>query len=231
MVGIIAALGIELELLRQSLENEASRVISGRIYYTGFLYGRQVVMAVCGVGKVNAAVCAQTMCLEFKPELIINTGVAGALASGLAVGDVVVASCAVQHDMDTSAIGDPLGTLSVADKSLIRLPCDESIADALLSFAYELGANTRLGVVASGDQFIHSPERKDFLISEFGAVCCEMEGGAIAHVCALNATKCAIVRVMSDSADGGAPTDFGLFAPKAARLGAAIVRNFLSQKE
>jgi len=231
MTGIIAALGIEMALLRQNLENERTREIAGRIYYSGRLCGRDVVLAVCGIGKVNAAVCAQTMCLEYKPDLIINTGVAGALADGLGVGDVVVAGSAVQHDRDTTACGDPPGTLDLGEGLMVNLPCDESISAALLEQAQSLDASAVLGTVASGDQFIHSAERKGFIRGTFNAACCEMEGGAIAHVCALNGVKCAIVRVMSDSADGGAPVDFTQFAPRAADLSARIVRGFLASNK
>ncbi|MDR3345430.1 MAG: 5'-methylthioadenosine/adenosylhomocysteine nucleosidase [Oscillospiraceae bacterium] len=230
MIGIIAALNIEISLLRQNLEGDETRLIAGNLYSKGTLCGQNVVLAVCGVGKVNAAVCAQTMCLEYDAEMIINTGVAGALSPELGVGDVVIADCAVQHDMDTTAIGDEPGTLSIAGESIVRLPCYRETALSLLGQAQKLGANAVLGTIASGDQFIHNPERKEFLRGTFNAACCEMEGAAIAHVCALNETACAIVRVISDSADGGAPVDFALFAPKAAKLGAEIVQNFLADE-
>ncbi|MCL2023507.1 MAG: 5'-methylthioadenosine/adenosylhomocysteine nucleosidase [Oscillospiraceae bacterium] len=226
-IGIIAAMDIELQLLRQDLEGEESQVITGKTYYTGSLCGQSVVMAVCGVGKVNAAVCAQTMILKFAPELLINTGVAGGLAAGIGVGGVVVASDAVQHDMDTTVIGSPHGALDVCGKYTVNLPCDKNTAQALLEQAKKLGAAAVLGTVASGDQFIHCPQRNEFLRGTFNAACCEMEGGAIAHVCAMSGTRCAIVRVMSDSADNDAPVNFLEFAPKAADLSAKIVRGFL----
>ncbi|MDR1409827.1 MAG: 5'-methylthioadenosine/adenosylhomocysteine nucleosidase [Oscillospiraceae bacterium] len=230
MVGIIAALDIELALLRQNLENEQAHTISGRIYYQGKLCGQEVVLAVCGVGKVNAAVCAQTMCLEYAVSLIINTGVAGALAEGLGVGDVVVGTSAVQHDMDVTDIdiGDPPGLLIVAGERMVNLPCDARAADRLSQLAHASGVHVMLGTVATGDQFIHDAARKAWVLETFGAACCEMEGGAIAQVCAANGVRCAIVRAISDTAEGGAAVDFAQFAPKAAEIGASVVQDFLA---
>ncbi|MDR0884473.1 MAG: 5'-methylthioadenosine/adenosylhomocysteine nucleosidase [Oscillospiraceae bacterium] len=232
MIGIIAALDAELALLRGKLADENIRTLSGTNYYTGTLAGQGVVLAVCGVGKVNAALCAQTMCLLWQPTLIINTGVAGALAAGLHVGDVVIGTAAVQHDMDVTdiGVGDPPGLLLFGGERWVELPCDAFTTKRLTQIAEANGARVLPGVVATGDQFIHDSARKAWIVETFGAACCEMEGGAIAHVCAANAVPCAIVRAISDNADDGAAGDFLEFLPIAAQNGAGIVEEYLRSR-
>ena len=123
MIGIIAAMNVEMESLRSHIENPVSKNISGITFVSGTLEGKEVVTAVCGIGKVFAALCAQTMILRYQPECIINTGVAGTLTDALTIGSVAVSSGVVQHDMDTSPLGDPLGLISGINKVVI--PADK----------------------------------------------------------------------------------------------------------
>lgn len=124
MTGIIGAKEIEIEALNAQMENRQTRTVSGIEFTSGTLYGREVVTAVCGIGKVFAAMCAQTMILLYSPDRIVNTGVAGSLSTSLNIGDIVVSDYVVEHDMDTSPLGDPVGMISVIKYSRISPPTE-----------------------------------------------------------------------------------------------------------
>lgn len=226
MIGIVGAMTCETEALCAATENKQTEYVSGIAYTTGLLEGQEVVIATCGVGKVYAAICAQTMILCYHPDLIINTGVGGTLTAELGIGDVAVASALVQHDMDTSPIGDPVGLVSGINK--IYFEADEKTADSLAACVQAEGLRAMRGVIASGDQFVASRERKDFITATFGAIACEMEGAAIAHVATVNAVPFAVLRAISDEADGHATVDFPTFAARAAENSVAVLRRFLA---
>ena len=226
MIGIIGAMGIEVEQIKANLKDKNTTVISGIGFHTGTLSGKDVVVAACGIGKVAAAVCAQTMILEYNPELIINTGVAGTLTNRLGVGDVAVADFAVQHDMDTSPIGDPVGLISGIN--IIKIPCSEKAIRLLSdSIAKISSLNSIIGTIASGDQFVNSRERKEFIVDNFGAVACDMECASIAQVCYMNSVDFGAVRAISDSADGESHVDYTKFLAAAAENAAEAVRYFM----
>ena len=210
MIGIIGAMGVEVKRLNAAIENKKTLNISGIEFHTGILCGREVVTAACGIGKVAAAVCAQTMILKFSPELIINTGVAGTLSSELGVGDIAIAEFSVQHDMDTSPIGDPVGLIS--GLNIIRIPSAERVTSLLEQSIVKLGGVKSLrGVIASGDQFINSRERKSFIVENFDAVACDMECASIAQVCYMNCTDFGAVRAIRSSV---APAKSTVFPPR-----------------
>ncbi len=121
-IGIIGAMDVEVAELIESMENIKKDTISGIVYYEGTLQGKDVVVAKCGIGKVHAAVCTQTMILKYNPAAIINTGVAGSLSASLDIGDLVVSNKVVQHDFDTSGVGDPIGLISGIDLIENTLP-------------------------------------------------------------------------------------------------------------
>lgn len=214
-IGIIGAMAPEVEGLISRLENRELKLVSGVSIYSGELLGKRVAVAQCGVGKVFAAICAEAMILNFSPDLLVNTGVGGALASGLCTGDVVIASTLCQHDMDTSPIGDPVGLISGINK--IYFDADERAVKILSESASELGLSARVGRVATGDRFVASPADKENIRTSFSADACEMEGGAIAQVAFVNETPFAVVRAISDSADGEATMDYPTFLPLAAK--------------
>ena len=214
-IGIIGAMEPEVEALIASIDNPSTEKVSGITFYTGKIGEKSVAIAKCGIGKVFAALCAQTMILKFAPDLLVNTGVGGALASGISTGDIVIASDLCQHDMDTSAIGDPKGLVSGIN--MIYFEADKRAGEILLATAKSLSLNARLGRIASGDKFIASAEDKKRIITDFSADACEMEGCAIAQVAYVNGTPFAVVRAISDSADGEATMDYPTFLPIAAR--------------
>ena len=227
-IGIIGAMEPEVEAIIATLEEKKSETVSRITFYTGKIGEKTVAVAKCGIGKVFAALCAEIMILKYNPDLLVNTGVGGALASGITTGDIVIAGDLCQHDMDTSAIGDPKGLVSGIN--MIYFEADKRANEILLSTAKSLGLNARIGRIASGDKFIASKEDKTRITTDFSADACEMEGCAIAQVAFVNGTPFAVVRAISDSADGEATMDYPTFLPIAARnstnLTLALVKEF-----
>ena len=225
MIGIIAAMNVEMQALRAHIENPVSETISGIEFVRGTIGGREVVTAVCGIGKVFAALCAQTMILTYKPECVINTGVAGTLTDKLSIGHIAVSSAVVQHDMDTSALGDPKGLISGIN--VVEIPADEALSGKILACAKEMDINAVCGVIASGDQFVASGERKEFITGQFGAIACEMEGAAIGQVCYVNKVPFCVLRAISDSADGSSHMDYPQFVKIAAEQSVSLMRRVM----
>ncbi|MCI6268344.1 MAG: 5'-methylthioadenosine/adenosylhomocysteine nucleosidase [Clostridiales bacterium] len=225
MIGIIAAMDVEMKSLRSYMENTETEVISGIRFVRGTLEGKDVVTAVCGIGKVFAALCAQTMILHYQPRCIINTGVAGTLTDALTIGSIAVSSAVVQHDMDTSPLGDPVGLISGINK--VELPADRLLTGQLSACAKVMGIKTATGVIASGDQFVASAERKAFIVEHFKAIACEMEGAAVGQVCYVNKVPFCVLRAISDSADGSSHMDYPTFVQMAAEQSVALLRRFM----
>lgn len=227
MIGILGAMDIELEALLSDMKEKESEQISGFTFFKGKIENREVVIAKCSVGKVAAALCTQAMILRYHPSLLLNTGVAGTLTTALSVTDVAVGTSAVQHDMDTSPLGDPVGLISGINK--IYFEADKKAADLFLKIAKESGVNAIGGTIASGDQFIASAEQKARIVKNFDAIACEMEGGAVAHAAYLAKTPFIILRAISDSADGSSHMDYPTFLPIAAARSYAMVKAFLER--
>lgn len=219
-IGIIGALEGEVASIIDRLEGRSEHTVSGIKFNTGTIFGKDIVVARCGVGKVFAAICAEAMIISFAPALIVNTGVGGALDSRLRPLDIVFADRLVQHDMDTSAIGDPVGLVSGINK--VYFDADARAIELLSGAAERLGVNHLVGTVATGDKFIATKEDKATITDRFGAAACEMEGGAIAHVAFVNSTPFVVVRAISDSADGDVGMDYMSFLPRAAEISTAL---------
>ncbi len=226
MVGIICAMEIEAENLKELMSETSSEVIGGVEFINGFLWGKKTVLAISGIGKVNAAMCAQIMILKYSPKFIINSGVAGGLEPSLKICDAVVAKNVVQHDMDTSPVGDPVGFISGIN--LIEIPCDVKLCEALKKAADDCNIHTIVGTIASGDQFINSNEKRSFISKTFGAYACEMEAGAIGHACFKNNVPFCILRSISDSADDISHLSYTEFVEIAADNLVKILKNFYS---
>ncbi len=223
LIGIIGAMDIEVDGIVASMSEVSTKKISGITFYKGNLGTAQAVVAKCGIGKVFAALCAQAMILEYHPDVIINSGVAGSLGGGVSVLDVVIASSVVQHDMDTSAIGDPHGLISGIN--VIYIDADKEAASSLESACKSLNYNCHAGIIASGDKFIAHDSDKNVIKERFGARACEMEGAAIGQVCYVNGVKFAILRAISDGE--GAEMDYMTFAPLAASQSIEIIKKFV----
>ena len=225
MLGIIAAMRVEaMELIEKMTERE-ERTISGVTFTSGKLCGRDAVIAVCGIGKVFAALCTQTMILTYHPDAIVNTGVAGTLTDKLSICDMALSVDLVQHDMDTSAVGDPVGMISGIN--MIYIPCDEKVRDTLKAASEAAGAHCVCGRIASGDIFVTDSESRENIKKTFGAAACEMEGAAVGQVCYVNKVPFGILRTVSDN--GNAAEDYPSFAKAAADISSAAAIEFVKR--
>lgn len=220
-LGIIAAMDKEATPLIAQMSNVKTQTVSGITFTEGVLRGHSAVVAVCGIGKVFAALCAQTMLLKYAPARVINTGVAGSLTTQLKIGDLAIAKQVVQHDMDTSALGDPKGLISGINE--VHLSADPDLGELLLDAAEDIGVNALAGVIASGDQFVSNDERKAFIRDTFDGIACEMEGAAIGQVCYVNGVPFAVIRAISDDASGEAQMDYPQFVNLAAERSVALL--------
>jgi adenosylhomocysteine nucleosidase len=226
-IGIIGAMEPEVEELLSMLDSPASETAGGLLFHTGTIFGKRVVIAKCGVGKVFAAICAEAMIIKFSPSLIINTGVGGAILSGIKTSDIVIADKLCQHDMDTSPLGDPKGLISGINK--IFFEADARAVNILESSAKSLSMRAFVGTVASGDKFIADKSDKVRLQNDFNASACEMEGAAIAQTAFVNSVPFAVIRAISDSADGDATMDYPTFLPIAAKKSAQLTLELIKK--
>lgn len=229
MIGIIGAMAVEVEALKRIMNDVSIEKVSGMDFYCGELGGRKAVVAVSGVGKVNAAVCAEAMILKYSPEYIINIGIAGGLDERLKIGDIVVAQSVVEHDMDTSPLGDPVGFISGIN--IVNIPCAGSLSARIYESAKKVeGINTIQGVIASGDQFIASDRQRNYIKDHFSAAAAEMEGASIGHVCYLNGVDFCVLRAISDGANEASPMSFAEFTELAVRNSIKIILDFIESQ-
>lgn len=220
MIGIIGAMDSETQGLKNLICDKNTKTISGIEFVWGKLNGKDVVCAKCNPGKVNSALCAQAMILKFKPDVIINSGVAGSLTKELNIYDVAIAKNCVQHDFDTSPLGSPVGMIDGLNK--IYFECDSHAVETLKKACEN--EKYMLGTIASGDVFVSGKEMKDRITKNFNAIACEMEGASIAHVCYVNDVKFGILRVISD---GGDEVDFGTFVKETSKKSIEIMSRFV----
>ena len=221
-LGIIGAEQQEIDLLLDRLKINKSLKKGACHFFCGTIHDYPVVIVKCGIGKVNAASCAQMLIDLFDVQMIINTGAAGSLDARINIGDIVFSTDVVQHDMDVTGLGyEPgmipdTGKIFTADGSLRSLAVAACKEAAPHISAYE-------GRILTGDKFISGFEAKTYLEKQFGGLCAEMEGGAIAQVASLNRIPFLIVRAISDKADGSATMDYAQFSRTASQNSASIV--------
>ena len=198
MIGIICALRIEVDGLKALMEDAVVTEKAGLQFYSGTIYGKDVALLECGRGKVNAAVGTQIMIDLFHPDVIINSGVAGSLVKNLLIGDIVISSDCVEHDINCTALEEPKGQIWFTGEKRIDIPADKAVCDKLAACCDSLGATVTVGRIASGDLFVVYRRQRELIAMEFNALCCEMEGGAVGHVCYMNKVPFAIMRSISD---------------------------------
>jgi adenosylhomocysteine nucleosidase len=227
MIGIIAAMEKEMAGIEAVIENKKIETVSGIKFVSGTVYGKEVVCAVCGIGKVFAAICAEAMIIKYNPDVIINTGVAGTLTDKLSIADVAISTGLVQHDMDTSFLGDPVGLISGIN--VVEFKADDKTREIIKASVEEIGINYVEGVIASGDQFIADKSVKQRIIENFGAVACEMEGGSMAQVCYVNKVPFCAIRSISDTADGDPEMAYVDFLEIAAKNSIALTLKFIEK--
>ena len=219
-LGIIGAMEEEVETLVATLQDRKEMSRAGSVFYEGKLEDLDVVVVRCGIGKVNAAICAQILCSEFAVTHLVNTGIAGSLDPQLDIGDLVVSRDGMYHDFDTTVFGYPMGQVP---GSPVRYEADKALAELAFRAAESVNpGHTKLGGIASGDQFISGKEQKEKIISVTGAACTEMEGAAIAHTAWRNGVPFVILRAISDKADDSAEMDYPTFERIAAHRCAQV---------
>jgi adenosylhomocysteine nucleosidase len=222
-LGIIGAMDVEVATLKEKMENISVSTHAGSDYYEGCLEGCPAVVVQCGVGKINAAICAQILINLYNVTHIVNTGIAGSLCVDLDIGDLVISRDAIHHDFDLRFWNRPIGQVPGMD--VIAFPADEALVDAAFAAAEaENPGHTKLGRVTSGDQFICSKEQKDTIIANTDAICAEMEGASIAHTAYRNGIPFVIIRAISDKADDSAEMDYPTFERIAAHRCANVTR-------
>ena len=222
-LGIIGAMTEEVETLVESLEGLKQTKIAGSIFYEGKLEGLDVVIVQCGVGKVNAAMCTQVLCSSYGVTHIVNTGIAGSLCADLDIGDLVVSRDAMYHDMDAVHFGYPMGKVPGMD--VTEFPADEKMMGYAFAAAEAVNpGHTKIGRVASGDQFVAVKEVKERIIAITQGLCTEMEGAAIAQTAYRNEVPFVILRAISDKADDSAEMDYPTFERIAAHRCAAVTQ-------
>lgn len=228
-IGIIGAMAEEIAYLKEKVEIVTTKNVIGLDFHVGKYCGNSIVLVISGIGKVNAAVCTQVLIDHFGVDYIINTGCAGAVSSELGIGDILISTDAVQHDMDVSALGDPIGTIPRLAESYFK--ADEMLAKIAQEAAAESAEEYKviLGRVASGDQFIGTKEGKEKIKKYVQGDCAEMEGAAIAHACWLNRIPFVVIRAISDSADEEANMSYEQFVLLAAKRSSDLVEKMLEK--
>jgi len=227
-MGIICAMDSEAAHVLSLMTIEKEEKISGMVFREGTLYGKHIVLVRCGIGKVNAAACAQTLCTVFKIDQLVNIGVAGTVRRGIKQGDIVISTDAIQHDYDITPLGlkpGEIGNMHIAafkaSKDLIALAKKAANASHLNDIAICEGR------IASGDQFIAGGPRMDAIKETFDPYAVEMEGAAIAHIAYLNEIPFVIIRSISDKADGEASLSYEEFLPIAAKNAGLLMENMI----
>ena len=223
-LGIIGAMELEVETLLGLLENKTSATRAGSTFYEGKLEGLDVVVVQCGIGTVNAALCVQILCDCYGVTHVVNTGIAGSLDAALDIGDLVISQDAMYHDFDCHVFGYPVGKVPGMPETF---PADQNLMELAFAAAETVNpGHTRIGRVASGDQFVSEKSMKERIISVTGGVCTEMEGAAIAHAAYRNGVPFVIIRAISDKADDSADMDYPTFERIAAHRCAAVTVEF-----
>ncbi len=224
-LGIIGAMSVEIETLKAQMTELTTEERAGMVFCSGKLEQLPVVIVVCGVGKVNAALCVQILCDCFGVTHVVNTGVAGSLCAKLDIGDFVISTDAVYHDFDCHILNPAYVVGQVPGLPVRAFPADAYLQKCAMDAAEQVyPGHTRLGTVASGDQFVSQKETKEQIVRNTGALCTEMEGAAIAHAAWRNGTPFVVIRAISDKADDSAQMDYPTFEAMAAQRCAAVTQ-------
>lgn len=226
-VGIIGAMESEVANLKNAMRLKRQVKKAGMTFHEGTIGNTDTVIVQCGMGKVNAGICAQILIDEFAVTHVINTGVAGSLNPKLNIGDIVVAVDAVQHDFDVTTIGFQKGEIPYTGK--VAFAADKELRQRAVRAIRETlpGIAAVEGRICSGDQFIASHMEKDRIVAEFAGDCAEMEGGSVAQVCCLNEVPFVILRAISDKADDSGHMDFAEFTKTAAKNSSTLIQFML----
>ena len=229
MLGIIGAMEVEVEKLRAKMTETEMKTVAGMNFCKGKLEGKDVVIVRSGIGKVNAGICSQILVDLYQVDGIVNTGIAGSLKAEINIGDIVVSSDALQHDMDARQFGYARGEIPRMDT--VSFPADPELVALAKAACEEVNPDIRVfvGRVVTGDQFVAERSVKNEIASWTEGYCTEMEGAAIAQAAYLNKVPFVIVRAISDKADDSATMDYPTFEAQAIEHSVKLVEDFVSR--
>ena len=229
MIGIIGAMDKEVDDLKEMMSSETEKVYAGMTFVSGVLSGKEITLVRSGIGKVNAAVAAEVLAAVYNVEAIINTGVAGGLDADIDIGDIVLSTDALEHDMDVRGLGYEKGVIPEQEASIYE--ADAELRKVAKEACEAVNPDIKVfeGRVVSGDLFISEKKVKDKLVERFDGKCTEMEGAAIAHVAWLNKIPFLIIRSISDKADDSAEMDYPTFVKKAVEHSVRLVVEMMNR--
>ena len=228
MIGIIGAMEEEVAALKEDMDIQETVEQASMVFCKGKLCGKDVVVVRSGIGKVNAGICAQIIVDRFQADMLINTGIAGSLDARIDIGDMVISTDALHHDMDATIFGDAIGQIPRMDT--LAFPADEELVRKAAKANEKANPDIRTftGKVASGDQFISSREAKEKIVENFHPLCVEMEGAGIAQAAYLNKVSYVIIRAISDKADNSATMDYPTFERQAIAHSVRLMKELLT---
>lgn len=229
MLGIIGAMDVEVNALKNMVKSKTETVIGGITFVCGFISDVLVCVAQCSPGKVNAALCTQAMIDNFDVDSIVNVGVGCSLNDNVVIKNVVIATDVCEYDIDITALGEPKGFIN--GLNVVKVKADSQMAERLSRIAINFGEKIHRGTIASGDTFIADTELKESLAKDFDAICGEMEGGAIGHVCYANNIPFAVLRTISDGGNESAQLDYPTFKKIAAEISTAIIVEYIKTQQ
>ena len=228
-IGIIGAMDIEVAGLKADMEIKREIRKAKMDFCEGVVKGHDVVVVKSGIGKVNAAVCTQILVDEFQVDAVINTGIAGSLNAKIDIGDIVISTDVVHHDMDAVNFGYEPGQIPQMD--VFSFAADETLAKLAEEACLEVNPEISVfhGRIVSGDQFVADKAVKERIVNLFHGYCTEMEGASIAQAAYLNEVPFVILRAISDKADDSASEDYPTFEKKAAQHCINLVEKLLEK--
>ena len=228
-IGIIGAMEVEVAILKEKMEDVRIIKKASMDFYEGILAGKKVVVVRSGIGKVNAGICAQILADVFSVDAIINTVIAGSLNKNINIGDIVLSTDVVQHDMDATGFGYRKG--QIPQMPVFFFNADDNLRRLAAEVCKEVNPDIQVfeGRIASGDQFVCDQDVKNRIVSEFSAYATEMEGAAIGQAAYLNEIPFLVVRAISDKADGSAQMDYSEFEKAAVDHSVRLTLNMLAR--
>ncbi|WP_297777409.1 5'-methylthioadenosine/adenosylhomocysteine nucleosidase [Blautia sp.] len=226
-IGIIGAMEEEVAILKEKMSEITILEKAGMEFFKGILGGQQVVVVRSGIGKVNAGICTQILSDVFQVNAVINTGIAGSLKAEINIGDIVLSTDTMQHDVDAREFGYEIGQVPRMDTR--TFPADDRLRETALQVCRKVNPEIQVfeGRVASGDQFVADKETKEKIIANTQAYCTEMEGAAIGQAAYLNGIPYLVIRAISDKADDSAHMDYPAFEKEAIRHTVNLVENMM----
>jgi len=226
MTGILCAMREELEPILGYMDIKEKHTHANNVYYIAEFEGRDIVLAYSKIGKVNATITATVMIEKFGVDVLLFSGVAGGIDEDLKIGDLIIATKTTQHDVDLTVFGYEPGYIP---ESRVYFECDENLNKTALKVANKLNIKLKKGIIASGDQFVHSKEKKEWIKKTFNASAIEMEGGAVGCVCYNENVPFFMLRAISDTAEEGAGVDFDKFLEESSKVSAKFIINILKE--